>query len=491
MKRIVLAAFAALLPLLAHAVFVNPDGTGQALIYPYYTVQSANGDTFNTYLSVVNHTADAKALRVRLREGRAGREVASLNVYLSGKDAWTAAVVPDGGGGANLISADLSCNSVLNGQPWSLGLTGLHYSGTNDDGNGGGQDRLREGWVEVIEMATINNPSAIAGLQHNSGGYPQNCGLVEPGIASGGGAISAPGGGLSGTLTLINVANGVNFGANAEALDALATRPFYRAATDPYPDLSVGEIDPVSVATTGRTTWVSNWITPVDAVSAALLRQEAYAEYVLDKATASRTEAVLTFPTRHYYPPNNLSGTLVYPAPVLGYPGWLSNCRAGSAAPILGTVLGIGQYDRESRGTDPLTADRNVSSLPQDGSVCASSAVLELGTDSASTAPTGLLGSTTRGFYVNGKVGAGAEHGWITITPYTPITMQSLRSSVRVDAITGISVAGAHVLSGIPVTGLVFRTFTNGALHCSAGFCLGNYGAAYPFNYRRAIAPAP
>src|SRR6478736_5669318 len=131
MMRFVLAQLAVLSPLLAHVVFVNPDGTGQALIYPYYTVQGANGDAFNTYVSVVNHTGVAKALRVRVRESRAGKEVGSLNVYLAPQDTWTAALIPNGQGGATLISSDLSCNSVQNGQPWSVGLSGAQYSGTN------------------------------------------------------------------------------------------------------------------------------------------------------------------------------------------------------------------------------------------------------------------------------------------------------------------------------------------------------------------------
>ena len=59
----------------AGAVSLNPDGLGQALIYPYYTVRSVEGgNALNTYVSVVNHTSDAKAVRVRGREGRAAKE---------------------------------------------------------------------------------------------------------------------------------------------------------------------------------------------------------------------------------------------------------------------------------------------------------------------------------------------------------------------------------------------------------------------------------
>jgi len=39
----------------AQAVSVNPDGLGQALVYPYYTVrEQAAGAPYNSLLSVVN-----------------------------------------------------------------------------------------------------------------------------------------------------------------------------------------------------------------------------------------------------------------------------------------------------------------------------------------------------------------------------------------------------------------------------------------------------
>jgi hypothetical protein len=489
MKRLFAAALAALAPLASHAVFVNPDGTGQALIYPYYTVQSANGDAFNTYVSVVNHTAVGKALRVRVRESRAGREVASLNVYLAPKDTWTGALVPNGQGGATLISSDLSCNSVQSGQPWSIALSGAQYSGARDDGNGNGLDRTREGWIEVLEMGEIAQPGALSALAHNASGFPANCPAVEPALASGAGSVAPPAGGLSGTLTLINVANGVNFAVKAEALDQLATRSFYRPANDPYPGFGAQEVDPVSVVTEGRTTWISYWVNPFDAVSAALIRSEAWAEYVLDTTTASHTELVLTFPTRSFYR-NDLGVTPMYDPPVPGLAGWAPNCDAPTPpGGEFGTAVGFGAYDREAQGFGPIVAmDPFILPPPHPYWICGSAAVVDVGTD-PTTAPTALLGST-RGAHYGSKLGSGLN-GWISVVPYDPkLSMQSLPRSVRIDALTGTVTTGSQKLQGLPMTGFVVRTFSNGALHCSAGTCLGNYGGAYPLDYRRNITPA-
>jgi hypothetical protein len=63
----------------ANAVYVNPDGLGQVLIYPYYTVRNkVAGADFNSLLSVVNSTASAKAVKVRFVEGRNSAEVLRL-----------------------------------------------------------------------------------------------------------------------------------------------------------------------------------------------------------------------------------------------------------------------------------------------------------------------------------------------------------------------------------------------------------------------------
>src|SRR6476620_12525538 len=81
----------------AQAVSVNPDGLGQALVYPYYTVRDASaGAPYNSLLSVVNSTASAKAVKVRFLEGKNSREVLDFNLYLSPKDIWTAGIVPMG-----------------------------------------------------------------------------------------------------------------------------------------------------------------------------------------------------------------------------------------------------------------------------------------------------------------------------------------------------------------------------------------------------------
>ena len=88
------------------AVNVNPDGVGQVLLYPYYTVNGNN----STILSVVNTTSAGKAVKVRFLDARNSREVLDFNLYLSEFDVWTAAVfsLADTGPG-NITTTDTSC----------------------------------------------------------------------------------------------------------------------------------------------------------------------------------------------------------------------------------------------------------------------------------------------------------------------------------------------------------------------------------------------
>ena len=89
----------------AFAVNLSPQGTGQVLLFPYYTV-NANQDT---YFSVSNQGGFPQVLKVRFNEGRNGRPVLDVDVVLKPHDAWTAAISVDAGGGAKLVTTDDSC----------------------------------------------------------------------------------------------------------------------------------------------------------------------------------------------------------------------------------------------------------------------------------------------------------------------------------------------------------------------------------------------
>jgi hypothetical protein len=49
--------------------------------------------------------------------------------------------------------------------------------------------------------------------------------------------------------------------------------------------------------------------------------------------------------------------------------------------------------------------------------------------------------------------------------------------------------AAAQTFFGLPSTGFMIRTFTNGTLTCGAGSCQGNYSALFRHSYITTIAP--
>ena len=125
----------------ASAVTVNTNGTGQVLIYPYYTVRGGT----DTYISVVNTTNSAKAVKVRFTEGKNSREVLDFNLYLSAADMWTGAIV-NTTDGAKLITTDNSCTYPAIPKPDGKEFVNYGYSGTVAPGivdSGGDGDQCR------------------------------------------------------------------------------------------------------------------------------------------------------------------------------------------------------------------------------------------------------------------------------------------------------------------------------------------------------------
>jgi len=117
-------------------------------------------------------------------------------------------------------------------------------------------------------MGTLTGAGATA-VSHDALGAAVGCVLVRPSPV---GTIGAPSGDLSGTATIINVANGLEFSTAATALAGLARSSYFRVASDPYPAFTAAEIDPVSLVATPTAIYRDTWASGLDAVSAVLMR---------------------------------------------------------------------------------------------------------------------------------------------------------------------------------------------------------------------------
>jgi len=363
----------------------------------------------------------------------------------------------------------------------ALAFTSNFYTGAFADSFGTDVGRLREGWVEAIEMATLTGSTA-AGVTHTAQEVPANCSVVDAANI----LVAAPTGGMSGTLTVINVANGLDFSVNAVALANLTALPFYRPVSDSYPDFNSVEVTPVSLVVTDGAVFRSTWNRGVDAVSAVLMRSKWMTEYVIDAATHSSTDIVVTFPTRSFY-----STGSSFSAP------FATACAMQVDNSIYaGEPMTIAQHNREEQPVGPDT----IAGFPPAGVVspnyrCAAASVADvINTSVTVPAPqTAVFGSINRGFPAGPIAGASSTvSGWISYSPTSPnATMRSLGNSVRVDLTTGVVSTSAHVFTGLPVVGFSGRTFLNGLLTCGDVNCQGNYGSAFPFKSIKTVAPAP
>ena len=432
----------------AQAVSVNHDGLGQALIYPYYTVREPKvGAAYNSLLSVVNSTGSAKAVKVRFLEGKNSREVLDFNLYLSAKDVWTAAIIPTTDG-AGIFTADTSCTTpkVSTSSSAPTGFVNFAYTGSNDDKAGTSLDRTREGYVEIIEMGNVIGATAAA-VTHVSG---------VPACSPLGGASAdtvAGSGGLFGSMTLINVLRGEDFAVDATALDGFSSTPLWNAAGSILPNLA--NVNPkTSVVVAGSTVYITDWSTstnPVDPVSAVLMHNNVYNEFVLDANTKSGTDWVVLVPTKAFY----YSGLTVTKL-------FQSNFGASGAC----DDVALTQYDREER---TIVSQTTFSPPPPTNtdSICWEANVITLNN-------TNVLGSKNVA-----NIPTTFSNGWISLNFIAASPKHQLVGGASTTFNTKTGVQGAlatTTFAGLPVIGFAAITFENETLPGASGPIQSNYG---------------
>ena len=88
------------------ALYVNEQGTGETLIYPFYSAQNGN----NTLINVANVSSGHKAVKIRILEAQNSQEVLDFNLYLSPEDHFSFSISATEDGGAKIVTGDNSCS---------------------------------------------------------------------------------------------------------------------------------------------------------------------------------------------------------------------------------------------------------------------------------------------------------------------------------------------------------------------------------------------
>ncbi|MEO7431330.1 MAG: hypothetical protein ABIR62_04790 [Dokdonella sp.] len=443
---------------LANAVDLNPDGLGQVLLYPYYTVNKGQ----DTLFSVVNTDAiNGKAVKVRFLEGYNSREVLDFNLFLSPNDVWTARVsqLADDGGAA-VFTTDKSCTTPkipAGGQPFSAATyTGLSTTPFNvKDSGPQGITRTREGYLEIISMGDIIPGSDLSDAITHEDGVPPGCQTsVTIGNAPAADLV-APTGGLFGSGTIINVGEGTFFGYNADAVDGFTDRPLFFGSSALEPSLQQANTADLAL---GARAFVfingkllqADYDLGIDAVSAVFMSDALYNEYLVPAGLGANTDWIVTFPTKRFY---------VDPAFVAAVRAPFSERFLGGESNV---AVGIDLYDQEEgtttveEGFSPPVGSRP-SSLPYEVNV------ISFLTDTTTGAPSGVFGSLLRP-----NITPFGDAGWLRL---------GLNAAVEPHALPGgVTPSGVVTLNGLPATGHMGYNIINAN---AAPGKLANYGGLF------------
>ncbi len=497
----------------ANAVSLSAT-SGQVLIYPYYTV---NGG-YDTYVSVANTKPIGKALKVRFLEGKNSRVVYEFNLYLAPNDAWAAAVTSASTGGARLVVNDPSCATPTLSLTSNLIFNNFQFTGAGADGEDSSMGRTREGHIEIIEMGEVA-PVAIPSSSGSGtilftqaisnsgliGSTPRDCSAVasawfgSSGVFANGSildkGLTKPTGGLTGTATVINVAEGTSYSYDPLMLAGFRDTPMHTDYGDAAPNLSSASPKTSTVLLEDRvivSTWNKPGNNPADPVSAVLMHFALTNEYVLDPAIAAGTDWVVTFPTKKFYvgvdPPSGPGTHILFERP-FSNDFWRGGACEVYKGELYNRQEGRIPYDAVVGG-QPSPATELCFSV-NDGSFAESKVFKSPLRETAALTSGALSGGL--GTYINPTGGsiygfpiANFPSGWMRLSfpqqlPCCTGTVNAVdRNGVPTRQLTDD--AGIKYI-GLPVVGFAVQKYVNG----NVNGVLSNYGGLFVHKYERQV----
>lgn len=378
------------------AIALNPDGLGSDLIYPFYSVQNGNA----TLLSVVNTTDQGKIVKIRFREYANSEDVRDFNIYMSAKDVWTAAVLPvgsngitgtggftgTGAGAAMVVTQDTTCTAPNKNNwqdvsadfggvptyavPFSKGDYEPHDNSTRGSNATQTLERTTRGYFEILEQATVPVGSTMySRIDHRvsgQGGRP-NCNALHsvttPSLLTNysytaypGTTLTAPSGGLFGSVAWLSLGNGASTAISASALNGRAVLATVYAPGNELPNFidhgssraAVTTADRVVIADFANSPTATGYPSSVVtawAASAPFFATNVQGEYFYSDDLAGATDWVVTMPNKRHF---------VTYAGTLGIPFQANDvlAAANSTVPPFATT----SYWRTASGTLQYTA---------------------------------------------------------------------------------------------------------------------------------------
>jgi hypothetical protein len=370
--------------------YVNPGKTGQALLFPFYNADNGN----STGIHITNTTDAVKAVKIRFLEYKNSDAVLDFNLYMSPKDIFAFAVIPDANGdGAAILTGDASCTVPV------LGTAGGDFPGTATENADGSTTRIQPfvnsgytgdadssikrsltGHVEVIEMGVVSDETYAAAATHDSTGVPADCAALDtawasgPWFADGSAGMSAPTGGLSGVAYHLNVESAASFGFEATAIDGFSLSAQHTNPGSAAPSISSGTSDATVQAENGA--WNDYTLgSGAEAASAVLQTASLSNDVLVLPIIGGMTDWVVTFPTKRAHVDVATAADVVAPFT----DNWDGSSEEGSAC----EPVSIGRWDRETSAAAAVET-----------SICNGTSVIAMGAAGAGSALSASAGLT-------------------------------------------------------------------------------------------------
>ena len=510
------------------AMYRNSQGTGETLIFPFYSTENGN----DTYINLANPTSTHKAVKVRVLEAQNSQEVLDFNLYLSPDDHYAFAITATSEGGSKLITRDNSCTvPAIPGD--GVAFRNAKYAADKQvseppaetDFDNTSIGRTQTGYVEIIEMGQLDPASppiidtvglssssvrainAAAAITHGGDGIPANCDILVQAWSRSGGVDGVwlgesrttdltgdaefladwDGGGLYGYATVINVPQGTAFGYDAVAIadhvsaTASGSDMHYKPG-DIRPNFGDSALDTAAIVSINGVAVTLDFdgdypveaTERVQALNATLMASEIHNDYVTDPAIAAATDWLLTFPTKAFH----VNGT----EPV----GPFSSLWTGRAA-CEPSALSAVDREESTATTLPDEEDPDFSPAPpippstppenSDVPLCFEATLVQFGREAA---------AGTSAITVGVNAFLDANDGWATLSLLTTAIDSTLDAcDVDGDATTDVDLeapcgrridAGEGQLFGLPVVGFAFQKYVNG--NAGGAGVLANYAMA-------------
>jgi surface protein len=418
------------------AMHLSETGLGQALIFPYYTVNN----NFSTFVNLVNSTDQAKALRVRFREAANGREVFAFNLYLGPEDAWSAALLKISQGAESipsLFTVDQSCTIPVLTSNSGISFNKDHFTGDFADAFGVEAERMNEGFIEVIEMGVLTGESAVATIigttqvaadcQRLSNAwsaqaedhYWQDDAKID---------MLPPSGGLLGNVILIDIEGGNSINQEPTIIANFSDEVIHFNRDNAAPSLANGKTKSLLKKANGQPV-VMDWDTGFEAVSSLLMKSAIENEFALDRAIDAKTNWIFTLPTKSYH-----SDALLTAAPILPFTGMAdaSHCEEYSINRV---------FDRESAAQGLVTTEQATPLQQQASSLCYATNT-SIFRDAQQQDP-GIFQSQ----FLNDDIPLEVENGWLSMG----FEQKSLSFNNE----------GGFEITGLPVIGFSIQKYIN------------------------------